>query len=181
MPITLETTVGSADANAYADVTAADARAALRAVSPLAAAWAASTDTERKKSALITATMEINSVLSSGLYLSGTPLTDTQALFFPTEDYPADYPQFLVDATIELAFTLLPAAITATSEPLDPVVNDKKRIKADDVEVEYFAPAKTEVVSAARWPGIVQRLLAPLLQILVTEGVWGTGEALRTS
>lgn len=178
MPITLTTTVGDPAANSYADVAQADARALLRAVSPLAAAWTASTDIERKKSALISATMDEDSVFESGLYLSGTPSTDTQALFFPTVDYPAAYPQNLVDATIELAFTLLP---TAASEPLEPVVNDKKRIKADDVDIEYFAPESPGATSVERWPFLVQRLLAPFLEVLVTAGLWGTGEAIRTS
>jgi hypothetical protein len=176
--IDLVTTVGDPAANSYADVDQADERALLRAVSPLAAAWAASSDTERKKSALISATMDEDAVFSSEFYESGVPLTDEQALFFPTEDFPDDYPANLVAATIELAFTLLP---TAASEPLDPVVNDKKRVKADDVEVEYFAPSSRDATSIERWPGIVQRLLAPFLTILVTAGVWGTGTADRTS
>ena len=180
MPITLVTTVGDATSNSYATLAEANTRAELRAVSPLAAAWLANTtNDERKKSALVSATMDIDSVLRSEAFLSGEPLSDTQALFFPTDEYPVAYPPNLVAATIELAFTLLP---TAASEPLDPVVNDKKRIKVDDVEVEYFAPAARDAVaSVERWPATVQRLLAPWLQLLVTEGVWGTGEAIRTS
>jgi len=178
VPITLTTTVGDSSANSYADVTEADARAAIRFVSPLAAAWLASSDTERKKSALISATADIDSVFRSGVYNSGEPLTESQALFFPTEDYPDAYPANLVAATIELAFTLLP---TAASEPLDPVVNDKKRVKASNVEVEYFAPGEREATSLERWPSLVQRLLAPWLQVVVTEGIWGTGTAVRTS
>lgn len=178
MSITLDATVGGAASNAYSDVTEADARAATRIVSPLAAAWLASSETERKKSALITASLDEDAVFASGLYDAGERLTDTQALFFPTEDYPDAYPLNLVAATIELAFTLLPIA---ASEPLDPVVNDKKRVKADDTEVEYFAPEKREATAVERWPGIVRRLLSPWLRLLVTSGVWGTGTAVRTS
>lgn len=176
MPITLDETVS------FATVAEADERAVWSRFSPVrAAAWLAATgdaNVELKKSALITATEDINSVLGSGLYVIGDPIDAEQALVFPNEDYPTDFPQNLVAATIELAFTLLP---TAASEPLDPVVNDKKRIKADDVDIEYFAPKERAAVSVERWPGIVQRLLAPFLQILVTEGVWGQGTAVRTS
>lgn len=178
MAITLDADVGSPTANSYATVEEADARAELRAVSPLAAAWLVSSDDERKKSALISATMDIDAVLSSGLYFVGESATGAQALLFPLADSPGELPENLVAATIELAFTLLP---TATSEPLDPVVSDKKSIKADDVTIEYFAPAARVATSVERWPGIVQRLLAPFLQILVTEGVWGTGLSVRTS
>lgn len=178
MPITLTTTVGDASANSYADVAQADARAALRIVSPLAAAWLGSAETERKKSALISATMDIDSIVSSEFDFYGEKASETQALEFPRDDSPASYPANLVAATIELAFTLLP---TAASEPLDPVVSNTKRVKSDQDEVEFFAPAKRDATSLDRWPRIVQRLMASLIRFLVTSGDWGTGEVVRTS
>lgn len=183
MPITLDATVAGPAANAYADVAAADARAALNLVNPLAVAWAASVNTERKKSALILATSDIDTIPSAEVDFIGERATSTQALEFPRDEDPNNTPSTalpprLIAATIEYAFTLFP---TVTTDPFAVAVNDKKSVTAGDVSVEWFEPSDDSVAYAlSRFPAIVQRLLWPLLEF-VTASTWGSGTAIRMS
>lgn len=178
---TVDATVGGSAANSYATVAAASAYA-LNIVGPTAVAWAAKT-ADQKAQALITATLAIDS-----LPFIGSIATGTQSLEWPRSGaytatgrlFASDVlPARLVNATIE---TALNYAVDSTSDVLNPLANDKKRVQAGDVSVEYFAPTDSDdEAMLLGFPSFVQALLAPLLRSLVYEGVYGTGTAVRGS
>ncbi len=149
---------------------------------PTATAWAAKT-ADQKAQALITATLAIDA-----LPFIGSIATTTQSLEWPRIGaytatgrlFASDtLPARLVNATIE---TALNYAVDTTSDVLNPLANDKKRVQAGDVEVEYFAPSDSDD-EALLWgfPWFVRSLLAPLIRSLVYEGVYGVGTAVRGS
>ena len=178
MPIVIVATPGASDANSYADLAEADAFAETR-IGAQAAAWFASTDTDAKARALITATRDIDSIPSLEVDFYGARATDTQSLEFPRDSDGGVLPQRLIDATIELAIIYL--ANPAASDPLNPSFNDKKKVQSGDDSVEWFAPPKEDIaLSITRFPAIVQRLLGPLL-VWLTVSNWGSGTAIRVS
>lgn len=185
MPLTLVATAGASNANAYADVATASAAAAYR-IGADAVAWLA-LSADQKIQSLVTATRDIDTLL-----FTGDRATSTQALEWPRTgtDY-ADtvLPATLVSATIELAFSYAPAfAVGATIDPLNPDTTAArlKREKVGPLESEWFAPATgpdvygAEATGLERFPGIVQRLLAPLLW-LAAVNTWGSAAVVRTS
>jgi hypothetical protein len=185
MPLTITTTVGGASANSYSDVATADA-AALYRVGSTGTAWTALTS-DQKIQALVTATRDIDTLL-----FKGDRASSTQALEWPRTgtDYAATVlPAPLVNATVELAFSYAPAfAVGATIDPLNPDTS-AARIKEDTVgpiTTVYFEPAPApdvygaEATGLERFPGIVQRLLAPLVW-LAAVNVWGSAAVVRSS
>lgn len=182
MPLTIDATVGGASSNSYATSAQADTHA-LASVGPSAAAWAAKT-ADQKAQALITATREIDA-----LPFIGQRSTTIQALEWPRVNawtvagrlYLSDaLPPSLVAATIELAMNF---AVNSTTDVLAASPSNKKSVTAGDVSVTYFDPPGEEdsVYALVSWlPGIVQRLLSPLIFVYVLSG-WGTGVAIRTS
>jgi hypothetical protein len=186
VPLTLNATAGSASANSYSDVAAADA-AALYRVGSASTSWAALTN-DQKIQALVTATRQIDA-LEGTIGFKGERATSTQALEWPrtgTAYLSTVLPPVLVSATIELALSYVSAfAVGATVDVLNPSSNGN--IKEDTVgpiTQVFFEPTAfdTTDVSAvlAGFPSIVQQLLASLLRIPVSSG-WGTAEAIRTS
>jgi hypothetical protein len=180
MSLALVATVGAADANAYADVAAATAVAAYR-VGGEAAAWLALT-ADQKIQSLVTATRDIDTVT-----FKGTRASTTQALEWPrtgTAYGSTVLPAPLVQATIEPAFSYAPAF--AVGADIDPLAPDEsagriKREKTAELETEWFAPGTTAPYNElARYPSIVQRLLAPLVWIAATGG-WGSAVVTRGS
>jgi len=181
MPVTVIATVGGSTSNSYATVAAADAYA-LNVVGPSASAWAAKT-ADQKAQALITATLAIDA-----LPFIGSLATVTQSLEWPRFNartstgrlFSSDtLPTRLVNATI---ITALDYSVDATSDVLSPLANDKKRVQAGDVEVEYFAPTVNDYdAMLIGFPSFVKALLAPLLRSLSLADYWGVGTALRGS
>lgn len=115
----------------------------------------------------------------------GARATTTQEREWPRTgtSYGEDaWPQLVVDATIELAFAnARKLAADATTDVLNPVPSNLKRKKVGPIEKEFFAPAPpTATDPAARWPTIVQALIAPLIRVAAVAG-WGSAIAIRTS
>jgi hypothetical protein len=114
---------------------------------------------------------------------------DAQALEFPRDSDNGVLPPKLVRATIELAFTYLADATTAT-----PTLNDKKSVDVGGVKVEWFDRKTAEptpldlsessgIAALNDFPLIVRRLLSTLIVVLsqtVASG-WGAAVARRVS
>lgn len=171
---------------AYATVDAADAKAELR-VGGLA--WLALSD-DQKDQALATGASDIDSLEepSPGFVggFIGDRATDTQTLAWPRSGtkYASDsWPQLLVDANIELAFTYAPAFAAPTDVVnANPQAGNVKREKVGPLETEYFAATTESETSLKAFPTIVQRLLASLVRVAVA-GQWlsGSGVVVRGS
>jgi hypothetical protein len=181
-------TVGDPAANTYALIPDADALAETR-IGAAAAAWFAASDDDGKSRALITATRDIDSLasgpaLKSEVDFKGARESDTQALEFPRDYLPGVLPPTLIAATIELAIVYY---ADPTGAALEPVQSGITNVKAGDVSVTWdpLAPASINgtIWALQRLPGIVQRLLGPLLIVRILTNVgWGFGgEARRSS
>ena len=180
MPLTLVATAGDPSANAYVDVSQADAWAALRVGG---SAWLALTP-DQKVQALVTASQDLDA-LESAVGFCGVRASDTQALAWPRTgtDYADDeIPVPLQRATIELAMSYAPViAGTAAGDVLSPATNGNvKREKAGPVETEYFASGETGSATLSTYPLIVQRYLVALVCTPTVSG-YGTGTAIRSS
>ncbi|MBA2706938.1 MAG: hypothetical protein H0U59_03935 [Gemmatimonadaceae bacterium] len=181
MPLVIDATVGGVASNSYATQAAADTHA-LASVGPSAAAWAAKT-ADQKAQALISATLEIDSHLP----FIGERATTIQALEWPRVNartltgrlyLSTVLPSSLVAATIELAISY---AVNSTIDVLAVTGNNKKSVTAGDVSVTWFDPGEdTSEIDLSWLPGIVQRLLRPLIRVLVTNE-WGKAVVVRTS
>jgi hypothetical protein len=166
------------DATTYASVETADAVAATRVGG---SAWTDLGD-EDKLAALTTATRDVDT-----LDWIGDRASDAQELEWPRTgtDYSDDaWPTRLVNAVIELAFSYAPG-IAAGTNPLATTTNagNIKRKKIGPLETEYFGAttaSSVDVTTAARFPAIVQNLLAPLVRP-ATAMQWGSGTAFRGS
>lgn len=189
MALALVATPGAANANAYATEAAALTAASYRiGANPLA--FVALTSDQRIQ-ALVTAARDIDSLgdtRDDGWLIDfiGERTDDTQALQFPRSgtDFDDDeLPPNLVEANIELAISYAPAFVAGyTGDVLNPDTTTArvKRKKIDVLETEYFAPGPTGT-ALERFPGMVQRLLASLLDYTQIVGAWGTGEVIRGS
>lgn len=179
MAVDLDATVGGAESNSYSTVANADSLASAR-VGPSAASWVDSTDDDAKAQALITATLAIDSLPFIGVRSSSTQALEwprTSAKTITGRLYASDsLPYSLVAATVELAINYL---ANASSDVTSPVANDKKKVKAGDVEVEYFTPSNDDS-ALSMFPDLVARLLEQLVLVPVV-GVWGSGTAVRAS
>ncbi|MBA2707805.1 MAG: hypothetical protein H0U59_08395 [Gemmatimonadaceae bacterium] len=180
MPLVIDATVGGAASNSYATQAAADSHA-LASVGPSAAAWGLKS-ADQKAQALISATLEIDA-----LPFIGERATTIQALEWPRVNartltgrlyLSTVLPASLVAATIELAISY---AVNSTIDVLTVTGNNKKSVTAGDVSVTWFDPGEDTSEYDLSWlPGIVQRLLRPLIRVLVTNE-WGAGTSVRTS
>lgn len=184
MPLVLDATPGGADANSYATVDQAVARASYRVNG---AAFVALSSDEQIQ-ALVTGAWDIDSIegVSPGFIggFIGCKASDAQARAWPRTGTKYDgLPASLVDANIELAFSYAPLfAAGATADPLneDPNVGNIKVDKTDVLSTEYFAPRfiapyTTPANAIQRFPAIVQRLLLSL--VIVPSSLWRAGSA----
>lgn len=167
----------AADPAAFAYATIADAQSAADRRGGGVAFFALASDALRDQK-LAQASLD----LDTSDWIGERASTD-QELAWPRTDtsYSDDaWPGVLVDATIELAFAnAQKEADDAGTDVLNPPLNNIKREKVGPIETEYFAAARTEATDVARWPTIVQALIAPLLR--VASATWGSATALRGS
>ena len=175
MAVSITATVGSATANSYVTLAAAEAALEGRLNASL---WdAASTDTKNR--ALVEAQKELQT-----LPWKGSRTDDVQVLAWPRqyvenpdasnnadigESGVAEYaddsiPDRVADAQIELAFQFVKAGTTDLAVPSS--TEGIKRKKVDVLETEYFDGARASR-GIARYPRIV-KLLAPLLDASLT-------------
>lgn len=176
MPLEVDATAGAEDANAYADIEAADAHLEFRVGS---AAWFDLSDDD-KAQALVTAARDIDA-LEGDPGFTGDRSDDEQALAFP-RDGDDELPIEVVRANIELALTYVPAfAAGYTGDVLatDASNGNIKRDKVGQIEVEYFAPGSSSATALSRLPAIVQRLLSSFV-VTATTG-WGSATVTRGS
>lgn len=173
MPLTLDSTVGGANANTYADAATADDYLSYRIG---ASAWATYT-ADLKAQALVSATRDLDT-----LDFIGERATDTQALEWPRTgtSYAADeLPDDLVAAVIELAF-LYAQEFTASGAIAAPTANGNlKRKKVGPIEKEWFAPTTTVAIDVERFPAAIQALIADLIRSAVS--AWGSASVVRGS
>lgn len=181
----LEVTVDPG-ATVYADADAIDEIAELRVGG---SAWLALTS-DQKDQAAATATADIDSLENDDSVDEDNPgflgvrTNPEQELAWPrtgTSFSDDAWPTNLVRAAAELAISYAPA-IVAGRDVLNPDLNagNLKRKKTGALESEWFAPRATTATALARLPAQVQRLLAPLMNI-VSSSVFGTGTARRSS
>lgn len=181
MPASITATVGSASANSYLTIAAADtiAESMLGTL-----AWTTAT-TDQKTRALITATRGLDT-----LTWIGDRASTTQALDWPRSDvscdgveYPDDeIPAQVAYSTFDLANALLttPTLLQSTSAQIVPGIpnRDLARLKLDVMELEW----RTDVSSASQ--AIVSPLsalphLATILGCLTTSTIpGGTGRVM---
>lgn len=164
-------TPGAADANAYATLAQANSYAADRVGG---AAFTALSDAQ-KEQAIITAAGDIDTI---GDRFIGDRSSDTQSMEWP-RDGSATLPTNLVKANIEYAMSFVPAfAAGYTGDVLNPSRTDGlvKRRKVDVLETEWFEARTTEATALERFPDVVQRLLASLVE--PEPSGWGTGPAI---
>lgn len=172
------------DATTYADTATADTVAETRVGG---SAWTELSDDD-KLAALITATRDVDT-----LDWIGDRASNAQALEWPRTNavdsngiaYSDDtWPTRLVNAVIELAFTYaLPIAAGTNPLAVDTQAGNIKRKKIGPLETEYFGATATtsvDVTTLARFPAIVQNLLAPLVRMPSTLA-WGSAIARRGS
>jgi len=133
MSFVAEDGTGKSDANSFVSLADADAYHADR---RSAAAWDALDDDDEKKPYMIEATTWINSLD----FENGSPISDTQALFFPAygaydrNGFMIDsdvVPQQVKDATAELAYRIRDTEVEADQE------RQKNRVKMGPMEVGY--------------------------------------------
>jgi hypothetical protein len=178
MPASITATVGSASANSYLSIAAADTLAETM-LGTLA--WTSAT-TDQKTRALITATRGLDT-----LTWIGDRTTTTQALDWPRTDascdgidYPDDeLPEQIQYATFDLANallatpTLLQTPSTSASALVPGIPNkDLSRIKLDVMELEFrtdVSPASSSIVS----PLSALPHLATILGCLTTSTIPG--------
>ncbi len=179
MPLELEATPGADDANAYADEDTAEEYAGYR----VGGAAFIALESDQKIQALVTATRDIDTLADVFI---GERATDDQALEWPrsgTNFGDDELPDNLVNATIELAMSYVPAFASGSTVDVlnaDPSDGLVKREKLDVIETEWFEPRAHEADSFSRFPAAVQRLLAPLVELPV-EGEWGAATVERGS
>lgn len=173
MPLTLDATVGSENANSYATVTEAVAHAEYR----VGGAAFIALDEEQQIQALVTATSEIDA-LEYEPGLVGERYTEDQALAFPRDT--GDVPRRIKKATIELAMSYAPA-FAAGTDPLNADVSNGniKREKVGPLETEFFAAFTTPASAIERFPASVQRWLAEF--VVTTTTGWGSASVGRGS
>jgi hypothetical protein len=163
---TLVATAGASNANVFADQATADAYMEAR---PFASVWEGEDDDDVKERALLFATKILDRLKWAGTKADADQALSWPRRFAPTLEADADpdiiaenfidesmafydettIPQFLQDATCELALALL-----ATT---DPFLRDVIRIKSKTVDVlttEYFA-SQEDIRGIARFPHVV--------------------------
>jgi hypothetical protein len=189
MSLSFDVTVGGSASTSYADVGSADDLADLRVNGSL---WKALSESQ-KEIALVTASRDLDTE-----DFLGTRATSTQSMEWPRVGAPAwldanTIPPRLVAATIELAYSYVPAFGDASVDvlnPSDPASQGVKREKVDTIETEYFdrtirngvaGVVPFDARSLSRFPSIVQRLIAPLVRSVVSAGWGNTAVAVRTS
>jgi len=185
VPLTLDNDPGSATANAYADVAAADLAAQYR-VGVVGTNWLALTS-DQKIQALVTGAQDIDSLGETRedgylIDFEGDKTSEDQALEFP-RDGETEVPVNIVKSNIELAFSYSSAfEVGATVDVLspDPTAARVKRKKIDVLETEYFEPGASGT-ALERLPGIVQRWLQPFLTYTLIAGQWGSATVTRGS
>jgi hypothetical protein len=163
MALTIDATVGGADANSFGTLNEADAYMESRLN---ASAWESDASTDDKNRALAEATRELSSLPWQGVRAS-----DTQALAWPRElvrdpDDPShnyfdrdEIPARVKRATFELALAFIKAGTTdIVSIEQDRLV---KRTRIDVIETEYVDP-QIRPSGLARYPAVM-REIAPLL------------------
>lgn len=149
--MSLVSTTGGVDSNAFCDVATADLYHSERLFN---SDWTEASTTE-KSAALIQATIYLNDLD----WLGNIDTESTQALRFPREDLYdkdgrelTDIPSFLIHATCELALDMI------KSEDVSQQVGTK-RVKAGSVEMEYYETP----YSGSMIPKTVQYLINPYL------------------
>ena len=162
MPITINATAGSADANSYITLAEAETYMLGRGNKAL---WTAADDAD-KDIALAEATQEIDV-----RDYSGYRTDDTQALSWPRQwannpDDPVqsyfdndEVPTRIKNATAELAFQFIKAGTTDVAALAD--TTNVKRKRVDVLETEYFSGTGTPL-GLARFPRVLN-YIRPLL------------------
>lgn len=159
----------------YATVAQADNLAEFRVGG---AAWIALQD-EQKEQALVTATRDIDTLEDYPGFV-GDRTDDAQLFAFP-RDGDTEYPDKVVQATIEYAMTFVPLFATgATGDPLnqDPQSGNIKSETIGPIKTEYFAARDGSLDDVERLPAMVQRLLYGFL-IRVDMSPWGRASVSR--
>lgn len=168
MALTVETGAGVQGAESYATVAFIDAYWAARTHDARSVTWAAAT-TPKKEGAARETTSFIDGVW--GPSYRGVRRGYVQGLEFPRTGAKDDAGYDLPDLPAQLLAAAAELAPTALAGPLAPAVKAGggiiKRVKADNVEVEYEVNRET----AKTYP-VVARMLAPLL---VPVGGWNYG------
>lgn len=171
------------DANAYATTDDADTAAGRR-EAVVRAAWDA-LDDDQKEGALELASRDIDTLEDDPGFL-GERADDDQERAWPRTgtDYSDDaWPQVLVDATLELAFSYAPAFVDgATTSVLNPSTADGNVSEetVGPITTKWFAPRTTEALGLARFPQAVQRLLVRLI-VAESTSEWGSALVRRSS
>ena len=171
MAITVETGTGSATANSYASVAAADAYIDLR----LLTGWSALL-TANKEAALVSATDYIEAAYREAW--QGYRVTKTQALSWPRSEvvvdtFPVDanlVPVAVVNACIEMAYRSSQGSVLIEDQGQLVV-----REKVDVIETEY-----AEFSDPAQKYPFVSKLLAPYLLSANAGGSFSQVRTLRT-
>jgi hypothetical protein len=174
VPLTLVTTAGAANANAYVDLVDVQAVAAYR--GPSGEAFLDLTEDQQ-----VQAIATVAQALDPLPYL-GEVATEEQALAWPRTGTPySGIPSRLKRANIEGAIALHASfTLDATTSVLAPVVDPVKSVKAGAVEVEFFTPSTIKADDLSAFPIIVQRLVTPLLRPAPVSG-YGSSTAVRRS
>lgn len=182
MAVTIDATVGGADANSFVLETEIIAYMNTRLNRTGWATISGSTCTDDEKRGMIEATREI-----SALTYKGERVNSTQALSWPREDcpnpdspgidsvggetlgdYPSDeIPQRVKDATCELAFQFLKAGTTDVAS-LDADVNKQAKVTGP-LSTTFVAPHERKQ-GLARYPRVMA-FLAPLIDAAKTGGL----------
>jgi len=171
MSLTVETGTGVQGAESYATIAYIDAYWAARTHDARSATWTAAT-TAKKEGAAREATAFIDGVW--GPSYRGVRRGYVQGLEHPRTGAQDDAGYDLPDLPPQLPMAVAELAPKALSGPLAPDVKAGggiiKRVKADNVEVEYEVNRET----AKTYPAVA-RILAPLLR--ADEGGWSYGFA----
>jgi hypothetical protein len=179
--LTLISTPGATDANAFVDV---DTAAALVLYEPesVSDAWG-DLDEDQQIRALVSASSDIDALPWDTLR-GDFPTADDQALNWPRGSSGV-LPRNLVLATAVLAFERTAAfSDTPTSDDLASLETaSTANIQEDTVgpiTTKYFAPADDQTALSA-FPARVQRLLAGLAKPIASSSLWGSGTVVRAS
>lgn len=174
MPLTLVTTPGAADANAYADLASVQAFAAYR-----GGAGQAFLD--------LTVDEQIQAIATTALAIDpldyiGTRATSTQALAWPRTGTDYDgVPLAVIRANTELAITRAPEfTITATTSSLNPQPNAVRKLKVGPIELTFPDPVTPTVTSLI--PATILGLLKDVLRASTPgAGAWGSATVVRVA